>query len=112
MLNEYLLKGRVAAKKPYLRPANIKKRLKFANDHKHWTEEDWMKVLFTDESKFEIFGTKRRVYIRRRPHEKYHKSCILPTVKHGGGSVMVWGSVSAKGVGPLKLIEGIMDKKV
>lgn len=104
------LNGRVAAKKPFLRSQNIQKRLKFAKDHQHWTVEDWKRVFFTDESKFELFGSKRRAYVRRRPHERYRKHCILPTVKHGGGSIMVWGSVSANGVGPLKLIEGIMDK--
>lgn len=112
VLKKFHLKGRVAAKKPFLRPINIKKRLKFAKEHEHWTVEDWTKVLFTDESKFELFGTNRRAYVRRRSHEKYKAPCILPTVKHGGGSVMVWGAVSANGVGPLKLIEGIMDKKM
>ena len=30
-------------------------------------------------------------------------------VKHGGGSVLVWGIFSANGLGPLILIEGIMN---
>jgi hypothetical protein len=42
------LLGRVAKKKPYLRLANQKKRLRWANEHRHWTEEDWKKVLWTD----------------------------------------------------------------
>ena len=37
--------------------------------------------------------------------------CILPTVKHGGGSVIVWGYFSYAGVGKLVRIEGIMKKK-
>ena len=41
-------------------------RLKFAKEHKKWTKEDWYKVLWTDESKFEQFGNKRRVYGRGR----------------------------------------------
>jgi hypothetical protein len=31
--------GRVAMKKPYLRLANKKKRLRWAKEHRHWTEE-------------------------------------------------------------------------
>lgn len=49
------MNGRVGAKKPLLRAQTIVKRLKFAKDHVDWTHEQWGKVLFTDESKFEIF---------------------------------------------------------
>lgn len=31
-------------------------------------------------------------------------------MKFGGGSVLVWGAISANGVFPLKKIDGIMDK--
>jgi hypothetical protein len=33
------LRGRVAKKKPYLRLANNKKILRWAKEHRHWTEE-------------------------------------------------------------------------
>jgi hypothetical protein len=33
------LLGRVAKKKPYLRLANKKKRLRWAKEHRHWTVE-------------------------------------------------------------------------
>ncbi len=35
--------------------------------------------------------------------------CVLPTVKHGGGSVMVWGCMSAAGTVELQFIEGTMN---
>ena len=111
-LKKSSLVGRVAAKKPLLRPANIKKRLLFAKQHVNWTKEQWRRVLFTDESKFELFGGKRRTFVRRMPNERFKSYCLKPTVKHGGGSVMVWGGICAAGVVPLVRIQGIMDQKV
>lgn len=105
------MRGRIGAKKPLLRKANIQKRLKFAKEHVNWTTEQWNNVLFTDESKFEMFGCKRRVFVRRMPNERFIKECLVPTVKHGGGSVMVWGGICAKGVVPLLRIRGIMKKE-
>jgi transposase len=105
------MSGRVAAKKPFLRKINIAKRLKFAKDHVNWTQEQWDRVLFTDESKFELFGCKRRVFVRRMEHERFARNCIVGTVKHGGGSVMVWGGVCSQGVVPLVQIQGIMKKE-
>ncbi len=67
---------------------------------------------FLDESKFEIFWKKRHIFIRRFEGERYTKYFFQPTVKHGGGSIIIWGVISTKGALPLKLIEGKMDVKV
>ena len=50
--------------------------------------------------------------MRRKPGEEYQDNCVLPIVKHGGGSVMVWGCTSAVGTGEMRFIEGIMDSKM
>lgn len=110
-LHEIGLYGRVAAKKPLLRPQNIRKRLKWAEEHSNWSMDKWKQVLWTDESKFEIFGNKRRAFCRRKPGERYKPDCVKPTVKFGGGSVMVWGCFCYDGVGDLKKIDGIMRKE-
>lgn len=101
--------GRVAKKKPYLRLANKRKRLRWAKEHRHWTEEDWKKVLWTDESKFEVFGSQRRTFVRRRTTEKMLEECLTPSVKHGGGNVMVWGCFGAGKVGDLYRVKGILN---
>ena len=42
--------------------------------------------------------------------EEYDPKCTVPTVKHNGGSVMVWACFSRNGVGNLCFIEGNMDR--
>lgn len=100
------LRGCVAVKKPLLRRGNKEKRLKYAKEHKNWTQEMLNRVLYTDESKFELFGSRRRQYVRRRVGEAYNPDCLHPTIKHGGGSVLVWGCISSSGVGDLIRIDG------
>jgi len=47
----------------------------------------------------------------QQPGEEYKDKCVLPTVKHGGGSVMVWGCMSAASTGELQFIEGTMNEQ-
>ena len=73
------------------------------------TDEDWKKVLWTDESKFEVFGSHRRTFERRRTTEKMLEECLTPSVKQGGGNMMVWGCFGAGKVGDLFRVKGILS---
>uniref|UniRef100_A0A667YN29 Transposase Tc1-like domain-containing protein n=1 Tax=Myripristis murdjan TaxID=586833 RepID=A0A667YN29_9TELE len=84
------LHGQIAARKPLLRRGNKQKRFVWAKKHKEGTLDQWKSVLWSDESKFEIFGSNRRVFVRRRKGERMDSTCLVPTVKHGGEGVMVW----------------------
>ena len=107
ILLKYGLRGCIAVKKPFVSPINRLKRLRFAKTHQHWTEAQWMTVLFTDEKKFNMLGSDGRVYVRRRPHEALLKECMQGTVKGGGGGVMMWGSFSGiSGPGPMVRLDG------
>ena len=83
--------GQIAAKKPLLKDTNNKKRLAWAKKHKQWTLVRWKSVLWSGESKSEIFGSILCVFVRCRAGERMISACVVPTVKHGGGGVMVWG---------------------
>ena len=37
---------------------------------------------------------------------------LIPTVKYGGGSIMVWGCFAASGPEPLAVIDGKMNSQV
>ena len=80
------LHGQIAAKKPLLKDTNNKKRLTKAKKHEQWTIDCWKSVLCSDESKLEIFGSNRCVFVRRRVGEQVISACV----KHGGGGVMVY----------------------
>ncbi|EYC34438.1 hypothetical protein Y032_0001g414 [Ancylostoma ceylanicum] len=111
-LTEFGHNGRLARKKPFVSRKNRQARMRFAREHLHWTSEDWSKVLFSDESKFNRLGSDGPRYVRRRPSEEFDPKCIRGTVKGGGGSVMVWGAMRRDGIDPVHRIEGIMDKNV
>ncbi|GFX99558.1 HTH_Tnp_Tc3_2 domain-containing protein [Trichonephila clavipes] len=52
--------SRVARKKPFISLQNQKKRLEFAKTHQLKTDNFWKKVIFNDESNFNIFGSDGR----------------------------------------------------
>lgn len=106
------LNGRVAANKPFISPKNRLDRLEYARLHVDKDQAYWNTILFTDESKFNVFQSDGKVNVWRRKGERLNPKNIKGTVKHGGGSVLVWGCMSATGVGSLVFIEGIMDHKV
>lgn len=85
-------------------------RLKFAKDHLNWTAAKWGTVLFSDESKFNLFCSDGQQTVRRAKGTRLKPQYCTMTVKHGGGSIMLWGCFSAQEVGPLYEITGIMDR--
>uniref|UniRef100_A0A8R1DQM3 HTH_Tnp_Tc3_2 domain-containing protein n=1 Tax=Caenorhabditis japonica TaxID=281687 RepID=A0A8R1DQM3_CAEJA len=91
------LHGRRPVKKPF---------------HLSWGPREWANHIWSDELKFNMFGTDGIQWIRRPIGSRYAPQYQCPTVKHGGGSVMVWGCCSDTFMGPLKRIVGTMDRYV
>uniref|UniRef100_A0A8C7LHL1 Transposase Tc1-like domain-containing protein n=1 Tax=Oncorhynchus kisutch TaxID=8019 RepID=A0A8C7LHL1_ONCKI len=104
------LHGRIAAKKPLLKESNNKKRRAWAKKHKQWTLDRWKSVLWSEESKFEIFSSNRCVFVRCRVGEQMISPCVVPTVKNGGGDVMVWGCFAVDTVCDLFRIQGTLNQ--
>lgn len=106
------LNGRVARKKPFISKVNQKKRLEFAKEYVNKPEEFWRNVIFSDECKINLFGSDGKQIVWRKPNTELQKENLCGTVKHGGGSVMVWGCMAASGTGNLVFIDTIMTKDV
>ena len=107
-LKEQGLLCRVRRSKPFISPANTEKRRLWAMQHASWTVEDWERVAFSDESKFMLFKSDGRQYCWIKPGQALDPCFTKKTIKHGAGSLMVWGCITAKGMGRLYRIEGIM----
>ena len=48
------------------------------------------------------------LYIWRKPNTSHYPENTIPTVKHGGGSIMQWECFFPSGTGKLVRIEGLM----
>ncbi|KAI3357845.1 hypothetical protein L3Q82_016235 [Scortum barcoo] len=95
------LKSCSARRVPLLKPVHVQARLKFAREHLDDPEEDWENVIWSDETKIELFGKNSTCRVWRRKNAELHPKNTIPTVKHGGGNmgveIMLWGCFSAKG---------------
>ena len=101
--------ARVKVKKPFLSAKHRKACLGFAQKYEHWTEKDWERVMFTDETKVNCIGSDGRQWVWKKAGSPMTSQHVQKTVKFGGGSVMVWGCMTAKGVGYMCKIDGKMD---
>ena len=93
-LHQSGLLGREARLKPHLIKRHMAALLEF--DKRHLKDSQTMrnKIIWSDETKMKLFGLNAKFHIRRKPG-------IIPTVEHGGGSIILWGCFSAAETGRL-----------
>ena len=68
-------------------------------------------VHFSDESKFNLFGSDGLKFVRCKNGERLFPQCVKKTVKFCGG-VMVWGMISSAGLEPIVRFHGNINASV
>uniref|UniRef100_A0A8C5PSH6 Transposase n=1 Tax=Leptobrachium leishanense TaxID=445787 RepID=A0A8C5PSH6_9ANUR len=110
-LNELKLYGRGPRRTPLLTQRHKKARLQFAKMYLSKPKSFWENVLWTDETKIELFGKAHHSTVYRKQNEAYKEKNTVPTVKYGGGSMMLWSCFAASGTGCLECVQGIMKSE-
>ena len=85
----------LARRKPLLSKRHMTPRLEIEKRHLNT-------ILWSEETKIELFGWNAKRHVWRKP-------VTITTVKHGCGSIMLWGSFSEAGTGRLVRIEAKMN---
>ena len=80
--------AKVKPKKPALSNDNIKKRLNWAYKHRHWTVKDWEKVIWSDETRVNCFGSDGKQYTYIKNGARLQKHNVNRTRKNCGGRLM------------------------
>ncbi|KAK3518577.1 hypothetical protein QTP70_004094 [Hemibagrus guttatus] len=103
--------GRKPRRTPLLQIRHTKAHLAFANAYLDKEEDFWSSVLWSDETKIELFGHNDVAFILCKKGEAFNPKNTIPTVKHGGGNLMFWGCFLAGGPGNLITVNGTMKKE-
>ena len=82
----------VARRKSLLSKRHMTDRLEFPKRHLKDSQTMRNKILWSDKTKIELFGLNAKRHVWRNPG-------TIPTVKHGGGSILLLGCFSVAGTG-------------
>ncbi len=97
-----------AKRKPYVNMVQKHRRVLWAKAHLKWTVSKWKSVLWSDESKFDILVGNHGRRVLRAKEEGDLPACHQRSVQKQA-SLMVWGCISAYGMGSLHVLEGTMN---
>ncbi len=97
-----------AKRKPYVNMVQKRRRVLLAKAPLKWTVSKWKGVLWSDESKFDILVGNHGRRVLWAKEEGDLPACYQRSVQKPA-SLMVWGCISAYGMGSLHVLEGTMN---
>ena len=92
-----------------LKSKHVKGRLKFVETYEKKGMQFWEKVICLDETKVELFRRNTATSVWRKNGTAFKKYKTIPTVKFGGGFIIIWECFSSKGTGELQVIHSRMN---
>ena len=93
-----------ARRKPMLTKQQMERRMQFCTKYKAFSQEEWKKVLWSDEATFTVTGCGTNRVWRRPGTDPLDSRYTSKHVKHPA-SVMIWGCFGYYGVGELVVLE-------
>ncbi len=97
-----------AKSKPYVNMAQKSRHVLWGRAHLKWTVSKWKSVLWSDESKYDILVWNHGCRVLQAKEEGDLPACYQHSVQKSA-SLMVWGCISAYGMGSLHVFEGTMN---
>ncbi len=97
-----------AKRKPFVNMVQKHHHVLWAKAHLKWTVSKWKSVLWSDESKFDILVGNHVCRVLQAKEEGDLPACYQHSVQKPA-SLMVWGCISAYGMGSLHFLEGTMN---
>jgi len=98
-----------AAVIPFLTAAQKQKRFDLATKWSRWPFRCFKKIIFSDESRFNVHNSDGRVRVWCQPETRNNEGNCVASIKGDGGEIMVWGCIGYKGVGALTVVDGTID---
>ncbi|GFW40546.1 transposable element Tcb2 transposase [Trichonephila clavipes] len=73
-----------------LTPAHRRRCSLWCREHRNWRDNEWRRILFTDESRFSLSSDSHRILIWRERGSRNHPSNTIERDRYGGRGVLVW----------------------
>ena len=85
ILRQYNTISYITSRKSRITPKQQRARIDWCNEHLSWSIPDWSRVIFSDESNYEVLNRKNRIHFRRFRTDRTRFEQSKKRTHRGGG---------------------------